>query len=364
MITLNNPKLFLKGTCNVNVKRPSDGRIVMQSSLVATNNFTTEVDMSPIRAGLGNPIAIQLPSDSAVNLELTTADFSLASRALQVGAEVAYNAIAPVCTTVTAESETLSLPAGAEPVAAYGDNAVYAYVNYSGASDPGKAYVVSDAGVIQDFAAVSGNTYNVIYYERRADAQELGISSMFAPGVYTVTAQMAVYSSDGTNEGNRGTQVGWCYYYIPRMQFNGDASTSGSQTDPATSTLSGTALSYQEAAQIGECVDCSYPMLAYMTFVPLTFNGNNAIIGMTVVGGNISVEASETEVIPVKYVLADNTLVQPKYSDLTFTVGSESVATAANGVISGVAAGTTTLTIATSMSGVSIDPITVGVTVE
>lgn len=333
MILLNNQYLYLKGTCEVTVKRPSDGQVVFQSSKVATNNFSTEVDMSPIRAGLGNTIAIQLPSDSAVNLDLTTADFSLAARALQIGSEVAYNAITPVCATITATGGTLSLPSGANPVACYGDNDVYAYVNYAGASDPGKAYTVGSSNVIEGFNAVSGNAYNVIYYERRADAQELGISGMFAPGIYTVSAQMAVFSTEGSNSGNRGSQVGWAYYYIPRMQFSGDASTNGSQTDPATSALSGTALGYEEAAQDGACVDCNFPMLAYMTYVPLTFNGNNAVVALTVIGGGMDIGNGESAVIPVKYVMADNTLVQPNYANMTFTSSDTNTVTVSNGVV-------------------------------
>ena len=359
MMLLNNPYLYLKGTCAVTVKRPSDGQVVFQSSKVATNNFNTEVDMSPIRAGLGNTIAIQLPSNSAVNLDLTTADFSLAARAMQVGSEVAYNAITPVCVTVKADSTALSVD-GANPVACYGDGDIYCYVNYAGATDPGKAYTMTDAGVINGFTAVANESYNVIYYERRADAQELGISGMFAPGVYTVSAQMAVFSTEGANSGNRGSQVGWAYYYIPRMQFGGNASVNGGQTDPATSTLSGTALSYEDAAKDGTCVDCNFPMLAYMTYVPLTFNGNSAIAALAVVGGNISVEALDSVVIPVKYVMADNTLVQPKYSDLTITVADTTKATVSNGVLTGAAAGDTTMTIA-GPSGSNVETITVGI---
>lgn len=360
MMLLNNKYLYLKGTCEVTVKRPADGQVVFQSSKVATNNFSTEVDMSPIRAGLGNTIAIQLPSDSAVNLDLTTADFSLEARALQIGSELTYNAITPVCTTVTATGSTLTV-AGANPVACYGDGDIYCYVNFAGATDPGKAYVMGSDGSVTGFTATEGTAYNVIYYERRADAQELGISGLFAPGIYTVSAQMAVFSTEGSNSGNRGSQVGWAYYYIPRMQFSGDASTNGSQTDPATSILSGTALGYEAAAQEGACVDCNYPMLAYMTYVPLVFNGNNAISAMAVVGGNLSIAVGDTMVIPVKYVMADNTIVQPNFSELTITSAAPTTASVANGVLTGVAAGNTTLNISRTAGGV--EPITVGVTV-
>lgn len=359
MKILNNPALFLKGTCEVTVKSPSDGRIVFQSSLVSTNSFTTEVDLSPIRAGLGNPIAIQLPSDAAVNLDLSTADFSMAVRAMQLGTEVAYNAVVPVCATVTVESGNTLTVADAAPVAAYGDAEAYCYVNYAGAEDPGKAYVISDAGVVQDFEAVPG-TYNVLYYEHRADAQHIDISSMIAPGIYTVTAQMAVFSAEGSNAGNRGSQVGWARYYIPRMQFSGNAETNGSQTDPATSVLSGTALSYQDAAEVGACIDCSFPMLAYMTYEPLTFNGNNAISALAVIGGDIEVEDGDSVLIPVKYVMVDSTLAQPKYSDLTFTVDDTTKASVENGIITGLAEGDTSMTIA-GPSGSDVETITVGV---
>lgn len=365
MLLLNNPNLYLKGTCEVTVKRPSDGQIVFQSSKVATNNFTSSVDMGEIRAGLGNPIAIQIPSNAAVNLELTTADFSMQTRAMQVGTEVAYNAIVPVCASVTADDTTLTVP-NAAPVAMYGDGDVYCYVAYRGATDPGKAYVISDAGVVQGFTAVPGTTYNVIYYEQRADSQYFAISSMIAPGVYSVSAKMAVFSTEGTNNGNRGSQVGWASYIIPRMQFGGDVGTNGSQTDPATSSLSGTALSYEAAVSEGACVDCNFPNLAYMTYEPLTFNGNNAILGMVVIGGsNIAMNVGDSLVIPLKYIMNDNTVVQPNYADITWTfsaVGTPAAFTFANGVITATNAGTGTVT-AKAPDGSGIEDLVIRVTV-
>jgi uncharacterized protein YjdB len=85
-------------------------------------------------------------------------------------------------------------------------------------------------------------------------------------------------------------------------------------------------------------------MLAYMIYVPFSTSGNG-LAGLAVVGGGVTVAANATAVLPVKYVMADNTLVQPNYSRLTYLVASESVATVANGVVSGVAQGTTTVTI-------------------
>ena len=344
MINLGNPYLYVKGTCAVNVSDIASGDVVYASSKIMNNALTTSVDMGEIRAGLGNPIAIQLPSNAAVNLELSTADFSMKSRSMQLGSALKYNAIRPVCATVTADSTTLSLPDGAQPVANYGFDKALAYVNFAGATDVGKAYEVANDGTITGFAAVGGTVYTITYFERQANAQELDISGAFAPGIYHVTTQLAVYSTEGGNTGNRGSQCGWLYIIIPRMQFAANGETNGNQTDPATSILSGTALSYEESANAGQCVDCAYPMLAYMIYVPFSTSGNG-LAGLAVVGGGVTVAANATAVLPVKYVMADNTLVQPNYSRLTYLVASESVATVANGVVSGVAQGTTTVTI-------------------
>ena len=94
-------------------------------------------------------------------------------------------------------------------------------------------------------------------------------------------------------------------------------------------------------------------------------NGNNAIIALAVVGGDIDVTvgAANAKVIPVKYIMADQSVVQPKYSDMTITSGSTSVATVSGGVITGVAAGDTTLTIK-GPTGSNVDDIVVGVHVS
>ena len=344
MVNLNNKYLYVKGTCNVNVSDVDDGDVVYQSSKVATDNLTTEITLDPIRGGLGNPIAIQLPSDAAVNLELTTVDFSMEARAMQIGTQLAYNAIRPVCTAITADGATLSLPDGAEPVANYGYDTAYAYVNYAGAENAGIAYPITDAGVIDGFAAINGQTYNVTYFERQANAQELAISSNFAPGIYHVSVQLPVYSTEGGNGANRGTQAGWLYIYIPRMQFSGNAAINGSQTEAANSTLSGTALSYEQANNEGACTDCTFPMLAYVVYVPFSVAGNG-LSGLVVIGGGVTVAADASTVLPVKYVMADNTLVQPNYSKLDYDVADETKATVTNGVVTGVGAGTTTVTI-------------------
>lgn len=319
MITFSDPYLYAKGTCNVIVSDPATGDIDYQSSKVQTNQLTTSVDTGAIRAGLGNGIAIQLASDATVDLSLTAADFNLAGRGLQVGSTPFYSAPAPTCESVTATGAEIAVTGTA--VAPQGYSKVLAYVAEVGASNPigtaGQAYTIGDGGVVEGFAAESGKSYLVYYWVQNVNAQQLTIYSAFAPAVKHVTAQIAVYSTEGSNAGNRGSQVGWLYYIIPRMQFAGNAATSGDQTTPATTELSGTALTYEAAVATGVCADCATPELAYMVYVP--FDATEGILGLAVVGGAVSVPQGGTAQIPVKLYMADGSLVQPDFSALTFT---------------------------------------------
>lgn len=319
MITFTDPYLYAKGTCNVIVTDPATGDIEFQSSKVQTNQLSTSVTMDPIRAGMGNGIAIQLPSDATVDLTLTAADFSMAARGMQVGSTPFYGAPAPVCESITATGASLTL--AQTPVAAQGFSTPYVYIVESGASNPvgtaGTAYTVDNSGVVQGFSAVSGKTYLVHYFVRNPNAQQLTIYGQFAPAVKHVTVQIPVYNTEGSNAGQRGTQVGWLYYIIPRMQFGGNAATSGDQSSAATTELSGTALTYEQAAASGVCIDCATPELAYMLYVP--FDATEGIEGLAVVGGAVSVVKSSSAQIPVKLYMADGSLVQPDYSALTFT---------------------------------------------
>ena len=189
MIQLNNRYLFAKGTCNVVVSDPSDGHIDYQSNKVQTSQLTTSVSMNEIRAGLGNAIAIQLPSDSAINLELTAADFSLNTRAMQLGSSVTYNAAAPVCEVIAASTSTLTLTTASTPVAPQGFSKAIAYVS-DGVSDAATAYDIDNSKNIVGFTATPGTTYRVYYWlknacyhsDRRVLHRERGLCIQRFPG--------------------------------------------------------------------------------------------------------------------------------------------------------------------------------------
>lgn len=344
MIQLNNKYLFAKGTCNVVVSDPATGNIDYQSNKVQTSQLTTSVSMNEIRAGLGNAIAIQLPTDSAINLELTAADFSMAARAMQLGSSVTYNAAAPVCEVITAASTTLTLSTTSTPVAPQGFSKAIAYVS-DGVSDAATAYEIDNSKTVVGFTASIGTTYRVYYWLNNASAQQLTAYSVFAPAVKHVTIQIAVYSTENVNSASQSSLAGWLYCIIPRMQFSAKADTDGSQSSNVTSVLSGTALSYDPESDVTVCTDCGLSELAYWVYVP---NGSvtQNVENLAVIGGGLSLVNGTSAQIPVRFLMEDGSLVVPDYSLLTYTPASNAVATVSStGLVTAAGVGNTTIAV-------------------
>lgn len=341
MIQLNNKYLYAKGTCNVVVADPDTGRIDFQSNKVQTSQLTTAVNMNELRAGLGNAIAIQLPTDSAVNLELTTADFSMSARAMQLGSSVTYNAAAPTCEVITANGDTLTLSHNA--VAPQGFSKAIAYVN-GGSGDDSTAYEVNNSNEVTGFTATSNTTYKVYYWIANPSAQQVKAYSVFSPAVKHVTMQIAVYSTENTSSASQGSLVGWLYCIIPRMQFSAKADTDGSQTANATTVLSGTAIAYDPSASDMICTDCGLSELAYWVYVP---NGDvtQDVDSLVVVGGGLALVIGNTAQVPVRFLMKDGSLVVPDYSLMTYQSAAQATASVSNtGVVTAAAAGSTTIT--------------------
>lgn len=338
--------IYAKGTMDVWCFNPSTGDLDYYSNKIQTNQFTTSVNMGAINAGVGNPVVINLPDTSQVNLTLTAADLSLEARALSTGGNLTYNGIIPVMESVTASGTALQV--SGIPTRAYGMDKPYAYIDKSG-----EAYEIDpDTGLISGFTAVDGQSYCVRYFSNAASAKELTLSTVFAPAVEVVYMRIPCYSAQGATA-NQGSKCGDLYVWVPRMQFSGNAATDGSQTAAATTDISGSALSYDAAVQTGVCEESAMTALAYMVYMPLA-GATSAVDGLAIVGGEISLKVGDVVQTPVKYVI-NGVLVQPDYSDLTYNVASTATATVdANGAITGVAAGSTEITVTLADPALSV----------
>lgn len=354
MNLINNGALFAKGTCLVEVKDPVSGDLMLRSDLVNTNNLQTTCDLDPIRSGLGNALAIQIPSNSAVTLDMDLAELEMQAKAMQVGAKLAYNQVTRKCVVIEAAENQITLPEAPSPQVGF--TTPYVYVQQVGAStfNP-QAYTVNSSNQVQGFEAVNGTSYAVTYYIPNPSAMGFTVSSNFAPGIYHVTAQIAVYSNANTSANSQSSLVGWLYYVIPRMQFSGKADIDGGQSSNVVTSLAGNALRYTSDS-FGVCTDCATSMLAQVYYVP-SDSSTSAVQALVIPGGVVTVQQGGTVQTPVLYLMPDGSTVQPNYGDLTYQIasgGSSYASVNDTGVISGTAEGDTEITVSLASPALSV----------
>ena len=335
----NSTPIYAKGTMDVWLFNPSTFSLDFYSNKIQTNSLTTSTNMGEINGSLRNPVLLNLPDSAKLELELTAATSTLESRAMSVGGELTYNGVIPVLETITVASGTTDLTVSQTPVAPYGTDKVYGFVDKSGVAyelDP-------DTKKVKGFVPTEG-TYCVRYFVHAASAHQLRIASVFEPDIEICMIRMPLYTTQG-NGSTQGTKWGDRYIWIPRMQFTGEAPVKGDQTDADVDTLSGTALPYEEASEEGICLDEASFALAYMVDMPI--GGSMVDVkGMAIVGGVVNVTVGGKAQTPVKWVMKDDSLAQPDYSELEYTITDTTKATVNDkGVITGVAAGATEITV-------------------
>ena len=322
MISFTDKKLYVKGTCQANLTDPCTGQVYYSSNKFQTGNITTSVTMGEIRAGMGNAVAAILPSDSALNVEFTAADFSLWAKAAQLGASLTYSAPVMTCKTVEATGTSLTVDVSdAPPVPQIGFSEAFCYVQETGVpgtvAATGAPYAIGNDGAVSGFTSASGKTYKVFYYVNYTGAQMATITTLFDPKVLHFTAQIPVFSNEACSSDNMGSRVGWLYVIVPRLKLGANGGIVGDQTTNDTTSISGQAVAYDESVISAECADCTQGNLAYYIYVP--DDGASEIQGLAVIGGLVSVAVSQTAQIPVRLVMANGQLVVPPNYSSGFT---------------------------------------------
>ena len=344
MIKFTDTRLFVKGVGNVILTDPASGKICYQSDMFSTGQITHSMDMNELRAGLLTPIVAVLPSNKAITVEFTAADFSLWNKSASIGGTITYGAPVPVAQVVTASSTSISISvANGAPVAQLGMDDVICYVQEVDKASPiasgGQAYPINPtSGAVSGFAATSGKKYKVWYWVQNPSVQKATISTEAVPPVVHMTAAFAVYASKVGGVPNSGTRVGWLYYVIPLLQLQPSGGVSGDQANADTTVTTGMAIS-DRSSVVDELTDeCgeSGSTLAYMVYSPCA--DANQIQGLAVVGGLVSIPVNSGAQIPVLFVMADGSLQVPYSYSQHFTYGGEGLPTGTSVNSSGVIA--------------------------
>lgn len=346
---------------SVTVSRPGTGEVLYYSNKLTEANGSTSVSMGEIRAGVGNPIVAVIPSDTNASVEITDINLSLAMRAYQTGGLHGYSAPTLVCADIVASGTSISIDATANgtPVAGQGFDAPFAYVQTVGegatVSGTGTPYAIDAANgyAITGFTAASGKTYKVWYWVNKATTEYTTLLANFDPAVVNLRLVYPVYSNvkaDGT-----GTRIGSLVVVYPLLKFSGNAGINGNNSSNATTSISGTAISYEEAtigSGCGACTDSAAQLVHYL-YVPCD-DGNDLIEGLFILNGG-DVIGPNTTYKPNFMLMVNGNPVVPDPALMSYaatnTPSGTSVNTTTGVITTGSTAGGFTVTATYNASG-------------
>lgn len=356
MYLFNQPHYFVKGIAEQRVYDSATGNLVARETVLSdaaseiTDNFDEII-------GFANRLVAMLPNSRRITGTYTAQSFSLESKQIELGGELGYNGVAPVCEEVTAGANG-AIYVTRQPALYYiqpaSDTEGIAYVRSATAEADGTVNTGTNVGVALEetsgsgylvgYTGVEGTVYTVHYFTAVPTAQELAIPDVPVVRSFGVEQIFGIYAKQNGSFGD-GTLTHKLHIVYPHTQFTAGGGVSGSQTAITTTNGTWTAISADEAAN-GDCEACDFAGTgAYYVIVPCAANASS-ISGLAVVGGGITVAASASKQIPLKYVMNDNSIVQAVYTDSTYVSSAEGVATvSASGVVTGVAAGSAVITI-------------------
>lgn len=343
-ITFGDPALFVKGVAEQIFYDPSTGNIVGYDKTATEGSVSISVNLSEITGGMGNQLIGVLPDTARVSGTYTSAAFSLETREKIMGGEIAYNAVSQVCETVTAQSAVLTVTGSPAPsIGESKDDGYYwCYVRHVGDADNKGTNVSVDpvTGNVRDYAATTGEKYEVTYFSHVVSASMLPVPSVWNPVMMTVQTKYGVYSKQN-GSAERGILKGWLYFIAPRCVLNADAGVNASQTANADTAGSWIALPEKpENMPVCDCSDAAHPM-AYYVYVPCS-DENDAVAGIVSVGRGLTLKHGKSAQLPIKLVMPDDSLIQPDFSTLGYMSENELVATVNNsGVVTGISEGNT-----------------------
>lgn len=355
IFTFGNPNLFVQGIVEQTFYDPQTGDVLGYDMVANDTAINYTFEFSEI-TGFNATLVGLIPHTTRLTGTYTSAAFSLQQRALLSGGSLHYGAVAPVCETVVASGTTLTV--SKTPVHSLSQKASDQYcwcqVREKGAATyNGTNYGVDPATkTVQDFVAESGKSYEVFYFIQNASAQQLNLPTNANPSVVSVHQKWAVYASQNGSRKN-GTIQGYLYFIVPLAQLEGDGGMEGGQTANSTTAYNWRAISNKGTMPECDSCDSETDNLGYYIYVPCA-DTTSEVKALVTIGGGITLKNSETAILPVKYLMPDDTLIQPSWEDLTITGSATHSSASPSGTVTANDSGTGTDTYTVTLTGTDI----------
>lgn len=328
---------FLAGAATVDML--VGDQLIATATTLLDSSITVGSTAEEVRGGPGAKLLGKYYHTSTFDVNLTDVLFKLEYFAFQTGS--AIQQIADVFT-----SEQVTLGAGGSGTIT-GTPAVYqSYGTIGWAAKPGSdAYqkITFTEKAFTVAGAKEGDIYCVKYISTDNAARQITISSSFIPSevALVMTANLYRAGGRGENDVNNSSKIGIVQVLVPRFQFNGSMELSMTSTGVANSPIAGSALDNPSA----DCSDGGYYAIITEQLSGSSWYDN--VFALAIEDSDIELATTTgTATLSVYALPLNGAAFKPPYEDLTFTSAANGTATVTQeGVVTGVAQGSTTVTV-------------------
>lgn len=349
---------LVAGVGTIQLFDPSTNALILTSKTLTEQGLNFGSTAEEARGGAANALLGKYYHDTQFGLTLTDQLFDLQYLALNCGGSIQASADVMTNEQVTI-SVANSLSVSKTPVSFNGS--VIGWVKKS--SEPDSAYrLISFTGknASVDGASV-GDVYCVKYFYNDNTARKFVVNTAYIPAIVHAVATFPLFKSGTTTENyTSSSQVGEIQVDIPNFQLEGNQELSLTSSGISTASISGSALATFSGS--GGCTDTGY--YAVLSEVIYGKSAWDNVVSLAVADSDIDLDVSETQTIKVYAIYSDGTI--PSVVDntlLTFTSGSDSIATVTNkGLVTAASVGTTNIEIVatgkTSLSAYAVVTVT------
>ena len=324
-------RIYVKFTSSVTLTDPANGAVDYYTNIASDTQVNTSVTMGEVRGGPGNPIVAILPSDTNVTVDFTTPDFNLKMRAMQSGGKYGFGAPTRICVDVKPTDTTLTVPVDTSgtPVAGQGYKSVFCYVQTVGQDSyitgDGVPYALDpDTGVVSGFTADPTKTYKVWYWIDKVTTEYATLTSNFDPSVERCEIVQPVYANEPGAADRTGTKIGELITIIPYLKLGGAAGVTGSQSAPATTSGTGTAIAYENAVVEAGCGACNETASDLVHYLFVRCDDSGMIDGLYMLGGSVTMEAESTYPTSFRLQVNGSSSVVPDPQFMTYEITNAS----------------------------------------
>ena len=335
-------RFILAGVGDVQLFDQGTGEIIVTSKTLTDSGINFSVTAEDIRGGKANAILGKYFHDTAMELTLTDALFSLEYLALNVGGTITASSNVFTTEQITvAVADTITV---SETPQKFGEVGTIGWVSIAGKDEWTKVTFDPTTKTATLAGIPVGTTVCVKYVHTDASAEQFIVSSAFIPdqvhAVLTLPLFKATVGADASYTSS--SKVGEVQVDIPNFLLAGAQELSLSSSGAATTALSGSALASYTGNE-GCDADGYYAILKQVTYNKDEWADVKALV---IADSDIDLEADETQTLEV-YALYSG-VKAPRLvenSKLTFTSSDTAVATvgANTGLVTAVATGTSNI---------------------